>query len=112
MRSEFETVSEAIEAQNSIMIGLCQLDIAAPERLTIWLMNIIDLSAAQLRKAANIKEKITSLQKELGGILGTTDPVGDGAVPKRRRRKMSAAAKARMAVAARARWARIKAGKK
>jgi hypothetical protein len=33
-------------------------------------MNIIDLSSAQLRRAADIKEKIEAVQTELASILG------------------------------------------
>jgi hypothetical protein len=59
-----------------------------------------------LRRAADIKEKLVSLQKELDKILG-----GSGKVA-RKRRKMSAAARAKIAAAARARWARYRASKK
>lgn len=68
-------------------------------------------SAQQLRRAADIKDKIQSLAKELEQILGSsTKPVSIG-VPKKRR-KMSAAGRARIAAAAKARWAKVKAAKK
>jgi hypothetical protein len=77
------------------------------------LMNtIIDLSAAQLRKAAGLKDKIQSLEKTLHQLLGApakTPP------PAARKKKftMSATAKAKLSAAARARWAKVKAaGKK
>lgn len=72
--------------------------------------SIINLSAQQLRRAAAIKEQIQSLEKELGGILGSsTQPVAVAA-PKKRR-KMSAAGRARISAAAKARWAKVKARK-
>jgi len=66
------------------------------------LMNITNLSAQQLRQAADLQEKIAKLKTELGHLLG-----GDsGAAAPRKRRKMSAAGRARIAAAQRARWAK------
>jgi hypothetical protein len=71
-------------------------------------MNVINLSPKQLRRAANIQDKIAGLQKKLSQILGASDE----AAPKRRGpRKMSASAKAKIAAAARARWAKVKGAK-
>src|SRR6266446_9794586 len=69
--------------------------------------SLTDLSPRQLRQAADLKERIDSLQHELSQILGVVAPVNHAptAQPKRR---MSAAARARIAAGARARWARIK----
>jgi hypothetical protein len=73
--------------------------------------SIINLSAQQLRRAATIKEQIQSLESELGRILGSpTKPVAVAA-PKKRR-KMSAAGRAKISAAAKARWAKVKAAKK
>ena len=72
---------------------------------------IASLSAQQLRRAADIKDKIQSLEKELEEILGSATESVIAAVPKKRR-KMSAAGRARIAAAAKARWAKIKAAKK
>jgi len=79
-------------------------------------MNIENLSAKQLRQAATLKDKIDSLQSELSKLLGGTE-VGNGRVPtmtdgRKKKRKMSAAAKAKIAAAQRARWAKVRAGKK
>jgi hypothetical protein len=60
----------------------------------------------QLRKAANIQEKIQSLQSELNSILGNSDEATIEAP--RKRRKVSAAGRARMRAAQIARWAKIK----
>jgi hypothetical protein len=73
--------------------------------------SIASLSAQQLRRAADIKDKIQSLEKELEQILGSsTKPVATAA-PKKRR-KMSAAGRARISAAAKARWAKVKAAQK
>lgn len=71
-------------------------------------MNLTDLSSAQLRRAASIKERITALEKELGRILGTAPQGGDGSTPKR---KMSSVARRRIGAAQKARWSKVK-GKK
>ena len=71
---------------------------------------MITLSASQLRRAADIKDKIEALQSKLVRLFGGTD---DAAVP-RKRRKMSAAARAKIAAAQKARWAKqrgVKPGK-
>ena len=127
-------------------------------------MSITTLSAQQLRKAADVQEKIETLEKELNGILGgeaaTPDvaaaPANPGAVEKptngrkkrkklsaqgianiragvakrmakkgakenvanveeaveKPKRKISAAGRAAMAAAAKARWAKAKAAGK
>ena len=62
------------------------------------------LTSSQLRRAADIKDKIESLQKELARLLGSTD----GVAAPRKRRKMSAAGRRKIAAAARARWAKVK----
>jgi hypothetical protein len=67
---------------------------------------MISLTPTQLRKAADIQEKIQSLQEELAQLL-----VGPGettAIESPGRRKFSAAARARMRAAQKARWAKIK----
>ena len=63
---------------------------------------MINLSASQLRRAADIKDKIQVLQNNLARLLGSTN---DAAAP-RKRRKMSATARAKIAAAQRARWAK------
>src|ERR1017187_810681 len=72
-------------------------------------MNITTLSPKQLRKAADIQEKIQSLQNELGQILGAevSSPV-EATEARKKRKKVSAAGRARMKAAQIARWAKIK----
>ena len=69
--------------------------------------SIASLSARQLRRAADIKDKIQSLEKELEQILGSSTELAAPAAPKKRR-KMSAAGRARISAAAKARWAKVK----
>ena len=75
-------------------------------------MNITTITPQQLRQAADLQEKIQSLQEELGQLLGgdvsTPAQTTEAPTTKRKKWKMSAAGRARIAAAARARWARIK----
>lgn len=76
---------------------------------------LANLSAQQLRRAAAIKEKIESLQKELLQIFGApqqTSTTPAASPPKRKKRRMSATARAKISAAAKARWAKIKGAKK
>ena len=66
-------------------------------------MNILHLSAKQLRRAATIKVQLSKLQRELNRLLGDES---EGSKAPRKRRKMSAAGRARIAAAQRARWAK------
>lgn len=75
-------------------------------------MNISDLSATQLRRAASIKERIEKLHKELANIVGTAAPAATAPDGRRKKRKMSAAAKKKLSDFQKARWAKIKAAKK
>ena len=73
--------------------------------------NLLNLTSAQLIKAANIKDRIESLTKELNGLLGSSAPVAKAAKTAKKR-GMSAAGRARIAAAQKARWAKLKKGKK
>jgi hypothetical protein len=72
-------------------------------------MNITTLSPQQLRKAADIKERIDGLQDELNQILGGEVPTpAQPTEAPRKKWKVSAAGRARMRAAQKARWAAIK----
>ena len=71
---------------------------------------ISSLSPKQLRRAAAIKEKIEALENKLQQMLGSSIPAVAQAVP-RKKHKMSAAGRARISAAAKARWAKVNAGK-
>jgi hypothetical protein len=67
--------------------------------------SIIGLTPKTLRKAADLQERIESLQEELKELLGEVSaPVQATETPKKRK-KFSAATKAKMAASQRARWA-------
>jgi hypothetical protein len=68
------------------------------------------LSVQQLRKAVTLKEKIQSLEKELGRLLGSSTTPAAQAAP-RKKFKMSKAARARISAGAKARWAKLKGSK-
>jgi hypothetical protein len=69
---------------------------------------MINITPTQLRRAADIQERIQSLQEELGQLLGGSGPAEPTTQAPKKRRKVSAAGRARIAAAARERWARIK----
>src|ERR1035437_8344301 len=75
-------------------------------------MNITTLSPTQLRKAADVQENIQLLLEELGQLFGgevsTPAQATEPPTTKRKKYKMSAAGRARIAAGARARWAKIK----
>jgi hypothetical protein len=76
-------------------------------------MSMITLTPKALRRAADLKERIDALQDELNELLGNEVgyPVAAIEGPKngrRKKHKMSAAGRAAIAAAARARWAKIK----
>lgn len=87
----------------------------------------LSLTAAQLHHAADIKDMIVALEQELAAILDANSSAapkrgrgrprksliaGATKVPKLKRRTMSAFARARIAAAAKARWAKAKAAGK
>jgi hypothetical protein len=85
---------------------LLRLDLHFKSRQTPTTM--INATPQQLRKAADIQEKIQSLQEELGQLLG-----GDVSTPAQpteepTKRKFSAYTRAKMRAAQQARWAKIK----
>jgi hypothetical protein len=65
--------------------------------------SILSLTPRQLRRAADIQERIASLQGELNQLFG--EAATPAAAEKPKRWTMSAAGRARIAAAARARWA-------
>ncbi len=81
-------------------IALSKFASIMPQLMT----NLSSLTAAQLHRAADLKDKIAKLEKTLAAILGS--PSSTNSAPERR--KMSAAAKAKIAAAQKARWAKAK----
>ena len=70
---------------------------------------LLNLSVAKLRRMAGLKAQIERLQSRLSAMAGKASaPAGK---PVRKRRKMSAAARRKISLAKKARWAKAKAGK-
>ena len=76
-------------------------------------------SAATLRRAIEISERIEKLEAELRAVLAGTSSATRSAAPKavadakpaKKRRKMSPEARARIVAAQKARWAKVRAEK-
>ena len=67
------------------------------------------LSVKNLKRAIAIRERIDGLQRDLDRITGAqAAPVKNGAPRRRQKRRMSAAARAKISAAAKARWAKRK----
>ncbi len=72
-------------------------------------MDILNVRPGQLRQAADLQERIQSLQSELNQLLdGASTAQGGASIGAGGRRKMSAAGRARIAAAAKARWAKYR----
>ena len=70
---------------------------------------ISNLSSGQLRRAADIKEKISALEQELSAVLGEASvTVAISAPGKAKKRNMSPEGIARIKAAQKARWAKYK----
>jgi len=69
---------------------------------------MINITPTQLRKAADIQERIQSLQEELGQILGGEVPTPAQTIEAPKERKFSAYIRAKMRKAQQARWTKIK----
>jgi hypothetical protein len=71
---------------------------------------LANVSLQQLKQAIAIREKIDALEKELSRIIGGQASTAKAGAPPRKR-KMSAAARAKISAAAKARWAKFRAKK-
>jgi len=73
----------------------------------------INVSVQQLKRAVAVREEIEKLESELAAILGgspsASTPSSNGA-PKKGRKMMSAAARAKISAAQKTRWAKQKKG--
>ena len=72
-------------------------------------MEIINLTAKQLRQAADLQERIQALQAQLSQILGGAVPAAIATAARGGlKRKISAAGRAAISAAAKARWAKLR----
>jgi len=69
---------------------------------------LVKLSVQRLKQAVAVREKIEALQKELDRIGGNQASATKNGAP-RKKGRISAAGRARISAAAKARWAKIKA---
>jgi hypothetical protein len=76
---------------------------------SLHMNSITNISPAQLRRAADIQERIQDLQSQLNQILGATETAPTQTAKGPRKHKMSAAGRRAIAEAARARWAKYNA---
>ena len=67
---------------------------------------LANLSIEQLRRALSLKEQIAALETRLNQVVGASVPAAPTA--KIVRRRLSAATRAKMSAAAKARWAKKK----
>lgn len=90
------------------------MTIGPDKRLLTFMSAFAQLTSVQLRRAAGLKEKIAGLQKQLDALLGgsTHTPSSSKPGPKRKKRTLSPAARARIVAAQKARWAKIRSEKK
>jgi hypothetical protein len=80
--------------------------------------SLMSITPKELRRAANIQEKINSLEAELDSLAAEeAEPVkvkhrvkhrGKREVTRKKKRTLSAATRAKIAAAARARWAKAR----
>ena len=68
-------------------------------------MNLLDLTINQLKRAAEIKQQIDDLNRELGSILSESTKPG---VAVNKTWSMSASVKKKIAATQRARWAKVR----
>ena len=70
---------------------------------------MINITSAQLRKAADLQEQIQELQQQVNQILGGEVPTpAPQLIEEPKKRQASAAGRARMKAAQKARWAKLK----
>lgn len=78
---------------------------------------VLNLSSKQLRRAANLRDRIDKLEKQLAATLTSASESAVTAPvklikPPRRKRGMSKAARAKQSLAMKKRWAKVKAAGK
>jgi uncharacterized small protein (DUF1192 family) len=78
--------------------------------LTMNMKGLLNLSVAKLKRMAVLKARIERLQSRLEALAASASPSSTGKVV-RKRRKMSAAARRKISLAAKARWAKVRAAK-
>ncbi len=70
----------------------------------------MDLSLNKLKEAISIRTQIDTLERRLSSIFGTSGSTSRSSAPRSGRRSMSAATRAKLSAAAKARWAKRRGG--
>ena len=71
---------------------------------------VLNLSIAKLKRILVLKAKIEWLQGKLESLVSDSTSA-TAKIPRKKKRKMSAAARKKISQAAKARWAKVRAGK-
>ena len=79
--------------------------------LPMNMKDILNLSADKLKRIVTLKADIERLEAQLQGVLSGGSSAAPGRVIKKRR-AMSAAARKKISLAAKARWAKVRAAAK
>ena len=75
--------------------------------------NLLSLTSSQLKRAADLKDRIEALNQELASLFGSSATVASvEPKAKRGRKKISAAGIAKIIAAQKARWAKVKSAAK
>jgi len=90
----------------------CIIDILLRVAMFSPMNSITSLTPSQLRQAADLQEQIQELQNQLSAFLGGAVESAPAPVKAPQKRRMSAAGRAAIAAAARARWAKYNAAKR
>ena len=89
------------------MVSLLDLDHSSTYSIGMQNTNpLAELSLQQLQQAVAIREKIDGLEKELDRIVGGRPTTAKAAVLRRKKRRFSAGARAKLSTAMKARWAK------
>lgn len=67
--------------------------------------SFVNISSQQLRRAANLQERIESLQAQLAALSGSPAPAAPAAKAPKKKGGISAAGRARISAAQKKRWA-------
>jgi hypothetical protein len=74
--------------------------------------HILNLSSAALEKAAKLQARIEELQSDIAKLLGSGEATEAAATTRKGRRRMSAAQRKKLSIAAKVRWKKAKAAGK
>ena len=102
--------------RNSKAVGVSPttspLDLKLPFRVLDGMANntLATLSIKQLKRVVVIRERMAALEKELNQMVGS-QPSDAKPTVRLKRRRLNAAARARISAAMKARWAKVKARK-